>query len=354
MKKTARWIVIVLIVAALVAIKLIFFPGSDKGEVGKAKPQGPITVNYHVVKAGSLANEVFATGEVGAFNEVNLVAEAAGKVEEINFREGETVEKGRLMVKLNDRDLQAQLVKIRTQIKNSEQRLDRFKKLLEVNGVSKEEYETLENEVAGNKADESFVLAQIAKTSIIAPFTGVAGLRNVSPGAYVTANTPVASLVQMSPLYVEFSIPDKYAGLYRKGTDISFSNETALGTRTYSAEVYAVEPRVESGTRMLRARAMYRGRDTLYPGTFVKVRVELGEIKNALMVPSQCVVPVQNGQKVYRVQADSVAEQMVVIGIRDEKHVQIVSGISAGDTLVASGLLAVKNGSKVKLLKPVN
>jgi membrane fusion protein, multidrug efflux system len=355
MKKIARWLIVVAVIVVLALVKVMFFSKKKDLKPG-GKPRGMVvvSVNYHVPGASRLENNLYATGVIGAFNQVDLVPEVAGKVTAINFREGDQVQKGQLMVKLNDLDLQAQLGKTRALIKLSEQKLGRFKKLLEVNGVSREEFEMQENEINTLKADESFMLAQIAKTSITAPFDGVAGLRNVSPGSFVNATTPIASLVQLKPVYVEFSIPEKYSSLYRKGLKVSFTTEAPGEAVTHTATIHALEPKVDAGTNTIRARAMYEGKATLYPGTFVRVLVNLGAIDSALMVPTQCVVPTTNGQKVYLVKADSAVEVPIRIGVRDEKRVQVTGGISAGDTIVASGLLAVKNGSKLKLLKPVN
>jgi membrane fusion protein, multidrug efflux system len=355
MRKLLRWIIIISVVAVLVAVKLIFFTKKEEAPgAGKARGQGPVAVNYHVVRPANLSNDVFATGIVGAFNQVELVPEVNGKVISINFNEGEQVEKGRLLVKLNDQDLQAQLSKIRAQLRMSGLKLERFRKLVQINGVSREELEMQENEIATLEADESFVLAQLAKTSITAPFSGVAGLRNVSPGSFVNASTPVASLVQLKPLYVEFSVPEKYASIYKKGLPVSFTTENADGAKTFTASIYAVEPKVEAGTRSIKARAQYNGAATLYPGSFVKVLVNLGQVKDALMVPAQCVIPTLKGQKVFKVNGDSAIDNPVQMGVRDEKRVQVTNGVKAGDTIVASGLLAVKNGSKLKLLKPVD
>jgi membrane fusion protein, multidrug efflux system len=354
MRKTFRWLLILAVVAVLVAVKLIFFSKKEDAQgAARGKKQGPVAVSYHVIRAKPLSNNVYATGEVGAFNQVELLPEVSGKVVSINFTEGETVQKGSLLVKLSDQDLQAQLVKIRAQLKMAGQQLERVKKLLEVQGISREEYELQENQISTLKADEAFVLAQLAKTSITAPFTGVAGLRNVSPGSFVSAATPIVSLVQMKPLFIEFSLPEKYSGQFKKGLKVSFTSETFAG-KTYTASIYAVEPRVDASTKTIRARATYNGDAPLFPGSFVKVQVNLGETADALMVPAQCVVPTLKGQKVFVVRGDSAVEAPVQIGVRTDTEVQVTEGLKPGDTLVASGLLSVKGGSKLKLIQKTN
>ena len=211
MKKIPNWVYIVLFIGLLIASKYVFFSRKEEKAGSKPKTSLPVAVNYFVAQSGELGNQVFATGKVGAMNQVELLPEMGGKVASIHFKEGETFEKGSLLVKLNDADLQAQLLKIKNQIKLSDQKLTRLKKLLDVKGVSQEEYDTEDNTLAGLKADEAYFLAQIAKTSINAPFTGQVGLKNISEGSYVNTNTPIVSLVQMKPLYVEFTLPEKYA-----------------------------------------------------------------------------------------------------------------------------------------------
>ncbi|MES2680903.1 MAG: efflux RND transporter periplasmic adaptor subunit [Bacteroidota bacterium] len=355
MKKIPNWIIILVVIGLLVGSKFIFFNKSkDKGQaVNKNKGGMPVAVNYFVVRQTQFSNDVFATGKVGAFNQIEILPEVSGKVTAIYFKEGETVNKGSLLIKLNDADLQAQLLKSTTQLKLSEQKFGRLKKLIEIKGISQEEYDMQENEIMGLKADQAFINASIAKTNIVAPFSGVIGLRNVSEGSFVGPTIPVASLVQLKPLYVEFSIPEKYSGLFRQGINVSFSSDNASGSKTYSANIYAIEPRVDEVTKTIRARALYSGNQTFYPGTFVKVYVSLGDTKNALMVPTQAVIPTLKGQKVIVCRNGSATDAMVTIGVRTDTRIQVLDGIQEGDTIITTGLLSVKSGSKLKLLKPV-
>ncbi|MEI8137918.1 MAG: efflux RND transporter periplasmic adaptor subunit, partial [Bacteroidota bacterium] len=261
------------------------------------------------------------------------------------------VSKGSALVKLNDADLQAQLLKSKTQAKLSEQKLDRLKKLIAVNGISQEDYDVQENELNGFKADQAFILAQLAKTTISAPFTGVLGLKNISEGSFVSSNTPIASLVQLNPLYVEFSIPEKYSTLFKKGLLVTFSSYNLEGTKTYSASIYAIEPKVDETTKTIKARAMYNGNQLFYPGSFVKVFINLQDKKNTLLIPTQAVIPTLKGQKVILCKNGVSAEAMVTIGVRTDEKIQVLEGLSEGDTVITTGLLSIKKESKLKLLK---
>ncbi|MDF2450339.1 MAG: efflux transporter, family, subunit [Bacteroidota bacterium] len=353
MKKIPAWIIIGIVIALIVASKFLFFSTKEEEKAGgKGKAKGPIAVNYFVVKPVAFSNDVFATGKIGALNQVDIIPEVSGKVTAIYFKEGEHVSKGTLLVKLNDADLQAQLQKSKTQIALSEQKLERIKKLSAVNGVSQEELDIQQNELNSLKADQSFVMAQLAKTSITAPFSGIIGLKNVSEGSFVNSTTPIVSIVQVKPLFVEFSVPEKYNSMFKKGITINFSAENA--EKIFSASIYAIEPKVDELTKTIKARAMYEGNETFYPGSFVKVYANLGRTENALMIPTQCVIPTLKGQKVIISKNQTAVEVPVTIGVRTDDRIQIVEGLHANDTVVTTGLLSVKKEMPLKLLKSVN
>jgi len=355
MKKIPNWIIVVVVIALVITSKFIFFSKKeDKSVANKGKMKAPIAVNYYVVKPVNFNNDVFATGKIGALNQINIMSEIGGKITAINFEEGETVNKGSVLLKLNDADLQAQLLKYETQIKLSEQKLERLNKLLVINGISQEEYDMQENELNSLKADQAYVLAQLAKTTIIAPFTGVLGLKNISEGSYVNSNTPIVSLVQLKPLFVEFSVPEKYSALFTKGITVKFSSDNTNNKELYTALIYAIEPQVDEITKTIKARAMYTGTQHFYPGSFVKVFANLGETQNALMIPTQCVIPTLKGQKVFVYKNGIAMEALVTIGIRTDEKIQIIEGLTIGDTVITTGLLSVKKEAELKLLKAVN
>lgn len=355
MKKIPNWIVVMVVIGVLIASKFIFFPKKEgNGKGPKGLQAAPVLVNYHVIQAHSFSNDIYTTGTIGAFNQVDILPEVNGKVTGVYFKEGELVNKGDLLIKLNGADLEAQLQKTRTQLKLSEQKLERLKKLLGINGISQEEFDMQDNELAGLKADEAYIKAQLDKTTIVAPFSGRIGLKNISEGAYISASTPVVSLVQLTPLFIEFAVPEKYSTFFNKGAGVQFSQSDPQASGSYSATVYAVEPKVEESTKTIRARALYSGKETLYPGSFVKVFVKMEETKNALMIPTQSIIGTLKGQKVFVCRNGAAEEVQVEIGVRTDESIQVLSGLHAGDTVVTSGLLSVKKGTKLTLLKTVN
>lgn len=353
MKKIPNWITISLVIAVLIAVKFIFFPKKAGGPAaGAKKVAGPVTANYYVAQAQEVVDNVYTTGKIGALNEIDIKPEVSGKVVAIYFKEGESVNKGEPIVKINDADLQAQLQKNKVQLKLADEKLGRLEKLLNVKGVSQEEYDIQANEIASLKADQAYVNAMLAKTNITAPFNGVIGLKNISEGAYVSPEQVIVSLVQVKPLFIEFSVPEKYSSVLKKGLVVQFSNDNS--TKTYSAQIYAIEPRIDEATKTLRGRAIYTGNETFYPNSFVKVYVDLGKSSNSILIPTQSVIPILKGQKVFVARNGIATEVKITTGIRTAEKIQVLEGLNPGDTVLTTGLMAVKKDSKLKLIKPGN
>jgi membrane fusion protein (multidrug efflux system) len=176
----------------------------------------------------------------------------------------------------------------------------------------------------------------------------VIGLRGVSEGSFVTTSTAIARLQNLLNLKVDFSVPQKYASLVKIGDEIVF--KLSNGDFEYKARIYAVEPKIDPSTRTLKLRAICRTNyKELFPGAFVNVEVKLKENENAILVPTVAVVPELKGQSVYLYKGGTVIPQSVELGLREEKRVQIVSGLEEGDTVVTSGILQIRPGSNVNI-----
>jgi membrane fusion protein (multidrug efflux system) len=339
--------VIIIILALLIIPKLSSSSGSADDSAASAG-SGPIPVTVHIVKPQKLDNRILTTGTIMANEEVELKTETSGKVVKILFKEGTQVKKGDLLVKINDEELQAQLSRAKSALNLAEDNAHRFKLLLEREGVSQQEYDAAMNELNARKADVQLYEAQIAKTEVRAPFDGVVGLRNISEGDYVTTSTDIASMQDVDPIKIDFSIPEKYASYTNTGDKIEF---TISGSdKTYIGKVYAIEPKVDENTRTLQMRAVCPNtKNEIHPGSFADVTLILEEISNALMVPSQAIIPILKGQKVFLYKSGVVQESVVKIGIRTDKMVEIIDGISPMDTVVTSGILQVGQGVPVTI-----
>ena len=340
--------------AAVAAILLLLlipkFISSDKADqqIKGEKKSADLSIEAYIVKPRILKNNVMTTGNILANEEVELKSEVAGKVTDILFKEGTNVKKGDLLLKINDADLQAQLLRTQYILKLSEEKEYRQRKLLSREAISQEDYDAALNELNVNKAQVELIKAQIAKTEIVAPFNGRIGLRYVSVGSYITTSTDIASLQNIDPIKIDFSVPEKYAASISPGDQINFN---IVGSdKTYIGKVYAVEPRINSLTRTLNIRAICSNADgRLLPGAFANVELVLKDIKNALMVPTEALIPILKGQKLDIYKNGKVVQKEVATGIRTDSTVQITDGLLPYDTVITSGILQLREGSPVTI-----
>lgn len=295
-----------------------------------------------------LHNRVLTTGTILANEEVDLLSEVSGKIVQILFKERSFVHKGDLLIKIYDSDLKAQLRKAESKVKLSEQKEYRQKQLRDGNLISQEEYDNTVSELNINKADYDLIKAQIEKTEIRAPFNGVVGLRSVSEGSYVNSSTIMATLQNLNSLKVDFSIPVRYSSFVKPGVELEF--KVSGSSTVFKAKVYALEPKIDPSTRTLKIRATCSSQyKELIPGAFANVELKLKEVKDAVMIPTVSIVPELKGQKVYLYKSGVVFPQNVELGVREETRVQIISGLSKGDTVITSGILQIRPKSKFKI-----
>lgn len=318
-----------------------------------ANANRPVPVEVAVINPEAFSNTLNVTGSVMPNEVLELKSEVPGIVERISFEEGQSVKKGQLLFSIRNTDLQAQLEKARARQQLFSDSENRYRQLLEREAVSQEEYDIATNDLRTAEADIRLLEAQIAKTRVYAPFDGTVGLRLVSQGSYVAQGTAIASLYDLEPAKIEFSIPGKYSGDIEQGSGIRFTTDGSK--QTYDGKIYALEPQVDPATRTLKIRALSPNQDhSLLPGQFARVRLTLESLDDALMVPTQSVVPELNGHKVFLIQQGKVTEKQVEIGMRTATHVQIVGGLQAGDTVLTTGILQARPGSPVQITQVNN
>ena len=315
----------------------------DKG--GKNKT---MTVSGIVVKTQTFDNNLSLSGSIEANEQVDIRSEISGIVEGIYFKEGSNVSKGQLLFKVNDLELRAQLAQAKTKQGLASENERRAKLLLEKEAISQEEYDVARADFKLAQAQIQLIKAQIAKTSVKAPFSGKIGLRSISPGTYITPNLLVAKLINISKLKITFSIPEKYANQVRPNSNLSFT--VAGSTEKYSAKIYAIEPEVQIETRTLQVRAIAENKDgKLLPGTFANVELPLDIIKDAIVIPSEAIIPVQNGKKVLISNKGKAKEVMVETATRTDASILVLSGLKTGDTLITTGVMSLKEDDAVKV-----
>lgn len=330
-----------------------FVPRENKGlKEGAGKPQEKqdktLNVRAVVLHPLLLTDGLAMSGSLIPDEEVSLSFETSGKITGIFFKEGSRVEKGQLLAKINDASLQADLRRKEAQLRLVQDRLYRTKALLEKEAVSKEAFQEAEANLSTLRAEIDGVKAEIDRTELRAPFSGFIGLRQVSVGAFATTQTVVAMLTKRSPLKVEFSVPERYAGTLPDGAALEFTVEGDLSPR--KARVYASDSRVDDATRTFTVRALYDNSDgTLVPGRYVNVRLTTREFERALAVPSEAVVSEMGVDKVFLCRNGKAEPVEISKGLRTDALVQVLRGLSEGDTVITSGTMQLRAGQPVRV-----
>jgi len=307
-------------------------------------------VNVIIIQSRELENLIFSNGTVLANESVELRSEVSGRIRNISFTEGNRVNKGDLLVKIVDDDLQAQLKKLTLQETLAKEDVQRKTKLRELDAISQEEFDLSNNQLLVIQAEIQLVKAQIEKTEIRAPFEGLIGLRYVSPGGYLSPSTLVTNLLDLDPVKIEFSVPEKYLSQISKNTSVSFSIEGS--DSIFIGTIYAIEPKINTTSRSLTLRAICPNTDhVLLPGNFARVSILLQQISDAIVVPSQVLIPDIKGEKVFVVSDGKAKPVYVETGIRTDKDVQVVNGLNVNDTIITTGLLQLKEGMAVSIRK---
>jgi membrane fusion protein (multidrug efflux system) len=343
---TFKWISAVIICLAIMGATSSCKEKPKAGSVPASRRSGSVNVEVLVIKPDTMVNIIYSTGTLLPNEKVEIRNEVPGRVTGIFFNEGSEVRQGTLLLKINDQDLQAQLNKNSVQERMAQAEEFRKRQLLEIKAISQEEYDVVSNQLQSVQAERQLLDAQLAKTQILAPLTGKIGLRNVSPGSYIPSNTLIATLQQVDPIKVEFSVPEKYTQLVKNGMPISISMDYT--PEPFSGKVYAVESGVDEATRTIKVRATCSNpKRLLVPGTFARISVELEQIPDAIKVPSESMVGDIAGNKVFVVAGGKAVSRPIFTGIRTNKDVQITQGLQPGDSLIVSGLLQINDGTPV-------
>jgi membrane fusion protein (multidrug efflux system) len=306
-----------------------------------------------VVKLSVIDQTISISGTIRPMEETVLMPEVPGRVVMINLDEGKYVRQGTILIKLFDEDLQAQLHKAQAQLDLAEQTQIRQGELMKVNGISQLDYDQSVLQVHSIKADIEVLKVQIRKTEVHAPFDGVIGLRNISLGAEVTPSTSLATIRSVKQLKLDFSVPEKYSTQVRQGLILQFTIQG--DERKHYASVFATEEGIDPGTRNLKVRALVKMDSASFvPGTFANVELRLNENKNALMVPTQAIIPRERDKQLIIARSGRAQFIKVKTRIRQESMIEVTEGIQPGDTVVTTGILFIKPGAGLKFAKVIN
>lgn len=352
MNKISKWIYLPVLLAVIIFVGFILLKPKEqnnktsKGRNAASRERIQAKVDAYVVKPSLLIDEISVSGSLLAYEEVELKNEVAGRVVFIDLPEGKFVKKGTLLVKLFDDDLQAGLKKLQIQLAIQEKIHERQSELLKVNGISQNDYDQTGLLLNSLRADIEVQKVLIRKTEVLAPFDGVIGLRNISVGAEVTPATALTTIRSEDKLKLDFSVPEKYSSEIVPGMKISFTMSN--DEKTYEATVMATERGIDVSTRNLKVRAVVDNKsDHLIPGAFTDVNLKLNEKKNALLIPTQAIIPSEQTKSVIVARAGKAHFVEVKTGVRRSSGIEITSGLEPGDTIITNGLLFLKEGSKL-------
>ena len=317
-----------------------------------AKPP-PIRVDGYIVRPQPFQENIEVPGTIVANEVAEIHPEVSGRIVYLNVAEGKYVGKGTVLAKLYDGDLRAQLNKVQIQLALAQKTEERQAQLLKIQGISQQDYDISLLQVNSLRADIGILQTSISKTVVRAPFSGKLGLKNISPGAYVSPASVIAIINQTDQLKLDFSVPEKYIDKIKTGQLVTFTFEGSK--KQLGAKVVATESNVTENTRSLTVRAAVMAKDDgLLPGAFAKVKLSFDPDPNALLIPTQAVLPQARGKKVILYKSGTAIFADVTTGVRDSARIQIIDGLNAGDTIVITGLLSVRPEGKIQIGRIVN
>jgi membrane fusion protein, multidrug efflux system len=304
----------------------------------------------YIVKPVALQNNLTASGTLLPFEQTQLHPEVAGRIVSLNLPEGKRVAKGTLLVKIFDEDLQTRLRQLQAQLEMANLTTERLKGLASAQGISQQEYDQAVLQAKNLSAEIELTQVRIRQTEIRAPYDGVIGLRQISPGAYITPATPLATIRDDRQLRLDFNVPEKYGSVIAVGQRIQFRVDGS--ERVFNAVVQASEQSVDATTRDLRLRALVSERHPdLVAGRFAAIDLALNAQSNAILVPTQAVIPQARDKKVVVSRNGKANFVTVSTGARQAELIEVTQGLQVGDTIVTTGILFLRPDAVLQFSK---
>ena len=359
MKKSNK--IIVFVAIGLLVLGMAFFPSikrmfsSDsqgQGAVSAAPARGgggqALTVNATILTPQTMTETFRITGVLLPDEEVDLTFEMSGRITNIYFREGTRVRRGDLLARVNDAPLQAELRRLNAQLPLAQDRVFRQQALLERDAISQETYQTISTQLATLQADIELVTARLRQTELRAPFDGYIGLRQVSEGAFASPQLVLARLTKISPLKIEFSLSENFVNYIRPGTPLTFTVESDLERR--NAIVYAVESRLDRQTFSVFARAEYaNAQGRIRPGQSATISIQLDQVEETIAIPTIASIREMGRRIVYVYDNGRAREVEILTGMSTAGSLQVIDGLSIGDTLLTTGAMQLRPNMPVTI-----
>ncbi len=333
-------------------------PGAAGAPAAPAPGAGrPVTVEVAKVEVMTLTDDAQAVGSLRSRQGVVLRPEVSGRITQLNFRDGERVRRGQLLVQLDDQLPLAQVKQSQAELSIAQANHKRNQELLAQNFVSQRSLDESAANLEVAQAKLALAQATAARLKIVAPFDGIAGIRNVNVGDYLKDGTDIVNLEDIDTVYVDYRLPERFQTRVSKGQRAKVELD-ALPGRTFEAVVQAVDPLIDANGRSIGVRGTIDNRQlVLRPGMFARVTTVFGVREKAKVVPEEAIVPQGGRQFVIKLvpgaDKDSLVSQRteVQVGIRRPGRVEILKGLDEGDTVVTAGQQRLqKDGTAVKVL----
>lgn len=353
MKKAITVVVLLLIVAALAWPKVApLFNQEAVAETAPSVARQLPAVETLKLEPAPFESKLTFNGSLVADNAIDLKSELRGKITKIAFEDGQRVEAGDLIVKIDSGELAAELSSIREQLALATTNAERLKSLFASGSVTASEHDDALSRQEVLKAEQRRLSLRLEKSSIVAPFAGTLGLREVSLGDLIEADTLITTLQTVDKLKVDFNVPERYQTQLQVGTPVTVW--VAGHEEPFKAVVRALSPRVDTTTRTVRVRAdVAQDARQLRPGNYARVEL-VSRDEAALLVPSVAVLQSLEAVSVFTVRDGVVVRKEVTTGLRSANQVQILQGLKAGEEVITSGVQSVREGQRVTVLNVVD
>jgi membrane fusion protein (multidrug efflux system) len=336
--------------AGYYAPALLHKTGAPEAAPAQARQRdgAPVAVEVALVARKPMVRGITAVGSLRSDESAILRSEVAGRISQLRFTEGQRVQKGQVLIRLDDSVPRAEFEQARANHTLAKSNHDRSLELQQKGFISKQARDESVNAMKVQEA--AMVLAQVKldKSEIRAPFNGVIGLRDVSVGDYVGVGQDLVPIEAIDPLKVDFRIPEMYLSQIRTGQSLQITLDAVPG-QTFTGSVFAISPLIDAGGRSIVMRARVKNDAAqLRPGMFARVRLLLSQQEDALLVPEAALVPAGDDQFIYRVEGDRAVRVQVETGQRRDGLVEIVNGLAEGQTIVVAGMQKLRDGAAIK------
>src|SRR5213083_3090548 len=320
--------------------------GPDPAGGGGGAPMG-MPVEVVVARTDTVRDEISATGQIEAVQSIELRPEVDGRIVEILIREGQEVEQGTPLFKVDDAQLKAQVAQLEAQRDLAQQALARAKDLAQQNASSTADLEKAEAEARSAQAQYDLQRIRLDRTTVRAPFAGAVGQRYVSLGDYVTNSTKLVSLHTVNPQRAAFQVPERFARDLKSGQAVSF-RVAAIAGRDFIGQVDFVDPIVQLPGRTILVKARVPNQQRLLqPGMFIEAHLVTAMRPKAIVIPEEAVVPAEGTNAVWVVVDGKVNRRQVDLGVRTPGFVEVTKGVNAGEQVVVCGLELLAPGAPV-------